>query len=260
MQPILDWADHNAAWLFVAVVAIAVVAGLAYWRQRPAWQAEPPIALLHTRTASLIAALTASLFALLAVAIEADGRLVAFDQRVTDRFRAELGPQALDLLAALTHLGDSHALVIASAVVAVVLLVIRHRLLAVAWCLALLGNGLLIRIGKDYFQRTRPIHEHGIVVETGYSFPSGHAAGSLAFYGLLAYVLATLLPPRWNKALLIAAILVVAIIGASRVLLQVHFVSDVFAGYALGTGWLAVCIAAIEFLRTSRQAPPMVGN
>lgn len=255
MQPILDAASQHAVPLFIAVIAIALITGYVHWQRRPDWQAEAPLALLRKRTAALFALATTGLFALLAIAIEADGRLVAFDQHVTDQVRASLGLQALNLLAAVTHLGDSKGLVVASAVIALILLLSRHYLLAAAWCLSLLGNGLLIRIGKDLFQRVRPLHDHGFVVETGYSFPSGHAAGSLMFYGLLAYVLATLLPPRWAKPLLMAAVSLILLIGSSRVLLQVHFVSDVCAGYALGSGWLALCIAAIEFLRTSRRPP-----
>lgn len=253
MDALLSSLNHHAAPLFVIVVAAAVLAGWLYWQRRPDGQAKPALAMLRKRTAVIIAICTASLFALLAVAIEADGRLVAWDQHVTDTIRARISPFLLNVLAIFTRLGDSKLLIIASALIALALLLRGHRLLATSWCLGLLGNGLLIRIGKDWFQRVRPVHDHGFVVEAGYSFPSGHAAGSLMFYGLLAYVLAVLLPTRWQPKLLMAAIVVVLLIGSSRVLLQVHFVSDVCAGFALGIGWLALCIAAIEFLRSSRK-------
>ena len=77
------------------------------------------------------------------------------------------------------------------------------------------------------------------------------------FYGMLAYVLLVLLPPRWHRLIICIALAVVALIGCSRVLLQVHFVSDVCAGYALAIGWLALCVSAIEFLRTSRLPKPI---
>lgn len=253
MQSLLDWASQHAGLLFVAVVATSLLSGYLYWRQRPDAELAAPVALLRKRSAALIALMTAALFGGLAMAIEADGRLVAFDHQISDQIRNGIGPSMLDLLAVLTHLGDSKGLVIASAVIALVLLALGQRLLAIGWCLSLLGNGLLIRIGKDLFQRVRPLHDHGIVVETGYSFPSGHAAGSLMFYGMLTYVLASLLPAKWHKPLLAAAIVVVLMIGASRILLQVHFVSDVCAGFALGIGWLALSVAAIEFLRSSRR-------
>ena len=204
-----------------------------------------------------IAMVTSVVFAILAFAIEADGRLVALDQHVTDAAHAMLGPTVLSVLAVITQFGGSHELVIAGAGISVILLLLRRPLLASGFALSLISNGLLIRIGKEHFQRMRPLHEHGPVIESGYSFPSGHAAGSLMFYGMLAYVLAVLLPASWHRLVLAVAITMVALIGCSRVLLQVHFVSDVSAGYALAIGWLALCVSAIEFLRTSRLPNPI---
>lgn len=252
LNAILDWSDHHAALLFAAVVAAAVVGGWFYWRSRGPWDAETPVPILRPGRAVVIALAMALLFATLALAIEADGRLVAFDYDVGSAIQATLGQSMLSVLAGITWFGGSHVLVIAGAIVAVVLVLLRQPLLSASVALSLIGNGLLIRIGKEHFQRMRPVHEHGPVIETGYSFPSGHAAGSLMFYGMLAYVLMVLVPPRWHRLILGVAIAVIALIGGSRVLLQVHFVSDVCAGYALATGWLSLCVSAIEFLRSSR--------
>ena len=58
------------------------------------------------------------------------------------------------------------------------------------------------------------------------------------FYGMLAYVLMVLVPARWHRMIVTVALLIVALVGCSRVLLQVHYLSDVCAGYALAIGWL----------------------
>ena len=257
METLLSWADQHAPFFFVVVVGVAATSGWFYWRSRDAWQAEAPVPMLRRRYGFVIAIVTSGVFAALAFAIEADGRLVAFDHRVTDAMQARLGPAMLDVLAAITQWGGSHQLVIASAVIAVLLLLLKRWLLAAGFALSMIGNGLLIRIGKDHFQRMRPVHDHGPVIETGYSFPSGHAAGSLMFYGMLAYLLMVLVPQRWHRMIAGAAIAMIALIGGSRVLLQVHFVSDVCAGYALAVGWGALCVSAIEFLRTSRLPKPI---
>lgn len=252
LQAILTWSDQHAALFFMVVLAVAALGGWLHWRTRAPWDAEAPVPMLRRRYGSAIAIITSLLFAALAFAIDADGRLVAFDQRITDAVQAQLGPAILNVLATITRFGGSHELVIASVLIAIVLLLLRRPLLASGWALSVLGNGLLIRIGKDHFQRIRPVHDHSPVIETGYSFPSGHAAGSLMFYGMLAYVLVVLIPARWHRLIFGVAITMVVLIGGSRVLLQVHFVSDVCAGYALAIGWGALCVAAIEFLRTSR--------
>ena len=252
LGPVLNWSDQHAALLLIVVLAAAGVGGWLHWRTRAPWDAQAPVPMLHRNHGFAIAVITSLVFAALAFAIELDGRLVAFDQHVTDAVRSKLGPATLDVLANITRLGGSHELVITGAVIAVLLLLSRRWLLAAGFSLSLIGNGLLIRIGKDYFQRVRPSHEHGPVIETGYSFPSGHAAGSLMFYGMLAYLLMVLIPPRWHRLIIGVAITMIALVGGSRVLLQVHFVSDVSAGYALAIGWGALCVATMEFLRTSR--------
>jgi undecaprenyl-diphosphatase len=94
----------------------------------------------------------------------------------------------------------------------------------------------------------RPLHDHGFIVEPGWSFPSGHAFGAMVFYGMLAYVLLRL-TPRFHRAIIAAAVLLIGMIGISRILLQVHYFSDVMAGYAAGAAWLVVCIVVAETLR-----------
>ena len=151
LETLLTWADQHAAVFFVALLSVAAASGWFYWRSRGPWDEESPVPMLHHNHGFAIAVITSLLFAALAFAIEADGRLVAFDQRITDVVQAQLGPAMLDVLASVTRLGGSHQLVIASAVIAILLLLSRRWLLAAGFALSLIGNGLLIRIGKDYF-------------------------------------------------------------------------------------------------------------
>lgn len=254
MVELRGWIDAHALWIFVGLLfAGAIGAQVAYARRGIHDEDNAPIPMLRKRTASALLGAAAVAFALLSWAMLREGRLVALDTRVYGVMRDTFGSGVLQALAWITHLGDDNVLIAAALLVAVVLAWRRHALLCGLWVFTLLGNGLLIRILKDLFQRTRPVHEHGYAIETGYSFPSGHAAGSMAFYGMLAYVLLVVLPPRWHRRVLAIAVLAVLVIGSSRIVLQVHFLSDVFAGYALALGWLALCIGAAEWLRTVRR-------
>ncbi|RZJ16359.1 MAG: phosphatase PAP2 family protein, partial [Haliea sp.] len=75
----------------------------------------------------------------------------------------------------------------------------------------------------------------------------------LVVYGMLAYLLVRLQPPHWPAGVRLAAVLAATalafVIGSSRVFLQVHYASDVVAGFASGLAWLAVCIGALELAR-----------
>lgn len=84
-------------------------------------------------------------------------------------------------------------------------------------------------IGKLLVHRFRP--EGGAIVETDFSFPSGHATIAVAFYGFLAYFL---FKKTAKKAIFASALFIILLIGFSRLYLGVHYVSDVLAGYLVG--------------------------
>jgi undecaprenyl-diphosphatase len=83
-----------------------------------------------------------------------------------------------------------------------------------------------------------------------FSFPSGHAMMSMIGYGMLTYFVLIRVQNRWARfAIVIAAAILIFLIGFSRIYLGVHFFSDVVAGFAAGGLWLITCIGALEFLR-----------
>lgn len=113
-----------------------------------------------------------------------------------------------------------------------------------AWRLALVGATTLIltQALKILYGIDRPLIDASLDATT-YSFPSGHASGSLAFYGLLAYVFYR----RNSSPLLVGAlVLFVLVISMSRVILNVHYFSDVLGGWLVG---LTVIAASEWFLR-----------
>lgn len=177
------------------------------------------------------------------------------DQAFTEVLRAGTPTAALDVFAALTHLGDTSTLAGLCIVVALVLIAFGRRGLAFGWVVAVASNGLLIRTLKQFFGRVRPLNSEGFVLEHGFSFPSGHSSGAVVAYGMLAYLALRLLPVRWHLPSLLASLALAVTIGASRLFLGVHFASDVIAGFASGTAWLALCITSIEYVRwRDRQA------
>jgi undecaprenyl-diphosphatase len=121
--------------------------------------------------------------------------------------------------------------------------------------LAVAGNGVLNTTLKQVFERVRPVHDDGLVMAHGFSFPSGHSSGAVVLYGMLAYVLCRFVPPRGHLPLVLAAVALAFSVGVSRVFLRVHFASDVLAGFASGTAWLVVCIASIELTRWMLPPP-----
>jgi undecaprenyl-diphosphatase len=72
-------------------------------------------------------------------------------------------------------------------------------------------------------------------------------------YGLLAYILIRHTPRAWHLPTAAVAVTLIVFIGFSRVLLQVHYLSDVLAGYASAAAWGALCIAGYESVRRARR-------
>jgi undecaprenyl-diphosphatase len=120
------------------------------------------------------------------------------------------------------------------------------------WTMALGGNGVLNPALKQLFARLRPLHAAEGASAPGFSFPSGHSSGTVVAFGMLAYLGLRLLPKQWHLPVLLAAVLLAFSVGVSRIVLRLHYASDVAAGFASGTAWLAICVTGIEFGRWLR--------
>lgn len=196
---------------------------------------------------------SASLFAEIAETIHADAGIGPADQALTDALRASVPHAALLVFAAVTRLANTETLTVLCIAVAAALLMKRRRLLALGWVLAIAGNAVLNTTLKRIFARVRPVHDDGLVLADGFSFPSGHSSGSVVAYGMLAYLALRCLPARWHLPAMLSAVALAYTVGSSRMFLRVHFASDVVAGFASGTCWLIVCVASIEVTRWIRQ-------
>jgi undecaprenyl-diphosphatase len=98
---------------------------------------------------------------------------------------------------------------------------------------------------KNAFERDRPAGAAEWLT-SGHSFPSGHAAGSLMVVGLLAWLLCRGLAPGWRGLIGAAALALVLGIGAARVVLHVHYASDVLGGWLLAGALLVLAVAALR--------------
>ena len=141
-----------------------------------------------------------------------------------------------------TQLGHLAWMAALGAVASVWLLYRRAWLLLGAWCVGVAGVGLWVRCIKSSVARERP--EVRWVLEQGYSFPSGHSAGTLVCYGMLAWLVFVMAGARAGKWAAVWAALAVLVVGVSRIVLGAHYVSDVLAGWMLGLAWMSLVFAA----------------
>ncbi len=117
---------------------------------------------------------------------------------------------------------------------------IKNKKLSLGIILNLGGITLINQLLKLIFKRERP-SGYRLIEMAGYSFPSGHAMASLAFYGMLIYIVKRLVKNKILKILLISVnIVIIVLIGVSRIYLGVHYLSDVLTGYSISIIYLFV--------------------
>jgi undecaprenyl-diphosphatase len=196
--------------------------------------------------ALLIAATSLFVFGWLAEEV-LEGDTQQFDAFVRAAVHQLATPGLTRLMQVFSFLGSVAAVTTMSLVVVCVSLYFRHARTAALMAITMLGVAALDVALKHAFHRPRPVAFFG-ATPSSYSFPSGHALGSLCFYGILAAILAARARGRGAKfCVCMAAVVLVGMIGFSRIYLGVHYPSDVIAGYCAAIVW----VGAVGFLDRS---------
>src|SRR5215472_2825871 len=164
-------------------------------------------------------------------------------------------PVVITLVKAVTWLGSGGVLWTLIGAAAVVLAIRRRWRLAIYLLVTGAGALVLDPVLKALVGRLRPVVAHPIAHGTGDSFPSGHALGSIVCYGALFLVFLPAARGTWRRVLTGVIVTLLAAIGISRLLLGVHYLSDVLGAWALGITWLGITAFAFELSRQAAGAP-----
>lgn len=180
-----------------------------------------------------------------------EGDTQQFDASIRTAVHNIANPSLTRLMEVFSFLGSVVVVTALSLAAVGVLLYFRHARKAALVAITMLGVAALDVALKHAFHRPRPVAFFGATPDS-YSFPSGHALGSLCFYGVLAAILSPLARGQVAKyCVWMAAALLVGMIGFSRIYLGVHYPSDVIAGYCAAAMW----VGAVGFVdRTLRLA------
>ena len=175
------------------------------------------------------------------------------DNRIADELHEHATRPLTEFFEAVTTLGNGIVLAGVAAIAAYLLARRRYYAEAVLMVLAYVGAEVLSYSLKLAFQRDRPFFTDPLATVSTYSFPSGHATVSVAVYGALCLVLVRRLTGPARVVCVAAAVLLVSLIGFSRLYLGVHFLSDVLAGYSVGLAWLALCVVVLDLHHRRRS-------
>ncbi len=220
--------------LLGCVVVLTILAFFGWQRLGPRCRSRLKIA---------YAAIGTLAFATIAYQVMAFKSLPKFDALTTFYISVHASFGYLDLAAKVSYLAQSMVMAALAVFIGGLLWWRRYRAEAVIYVVSILGNGVLNTAIKFIAQRARPPHLHGFAIETGYSFPSGHSSGAMATYAMLAFILCQITAKRWHLLWIVLASALIVSIGFSRMYLQVHFMSDVIAGFTSGSIWVLLCVA-----------------
>jgi undecaprenyl-diphosphatase len=156
---------------------------------------------------------------------------------------------------AVTWLGSDGVLWTVVGAGAIILALRKRWRLAIYLLITGAGALVLDPTLKSLVGRLRPVVAHSIAHGTGDSFPSGHSLGSIVCYGAILLVFLPAARGRWRTAFITVIVVLVALIGISRILLGVHYLSDVIGAWALGITWLGVTTFAFEVTRQAAGQP-----
>jgi len=185
-----------------------------------------------------------AVLAALAVLVRSSDLLAGIDSSVAEWGNHHATSWSHDALTLVTDLGETVTVVVVAIIVAIVdFRRTRNRWVAPFLLAVILGDKLLTEAIKQLVDRARPTIE-AVAATLGPSFPSGHTSTAAASWAAFALVAGRWWGRSSWPALAGIAVGIAVAVAASRVLLDVHWLTDVLAGLALGWAWFAACTIA----------------
>lgn len=215
----------------------------------------PLAAMLGTAALVLLFAIIANFFT--------GGASDPFDRWILQSFRDEVGratyPRWLaEAIRDVSALGSATVVSLICGTVLGYLTLIRKRAAALLVLAAIAGGAILNNVLKSTFERPRPDFIEPLASVSSASFPSGHATFSAITYLTLAALIARTTPQLRQRLYAIAiALLLTILVGITRVLLGVHYPTDVLAGWCVGAAWSLLCWSVMLRLQQQGQVEPV---
>ena len=212
----------------------------------------------HSLAPLVVVTVAATVFALLLILVRVQwAPLESADHGAAARINGLIAGHAalLAVVKAVTWLGSDGVLWTVIGAAAITLAIRRRWRLAIYLLVSGAGALVLDPVLKALVGRLRPIVAHPVAHGLGNSFPSGHSLGSTVCYGAILLVFLPAARGRWRRVFIAGIITLIALIGISRILLGVHYVSDVLGGWALGISWLGLTAFAFELTRRAAGQP-----
>lgn len=186
------------------------------------------------------------IFFLILIEVLNEGKLVKIDlclNMITPQIRNSF---LTTLLILIDIVFDLISMIVISILLSVFLLRRYCKKFALFFSMTILADALIVSIMKEIIMRARPLNE--IISKTDFSFPSGHTADAVVFFGFLTYLIMHKSESRAINGITISiSSFMILLIGFSRIYLNVHWLTDIIGGFALGLFILTGSILLKEY-------------
>ena len=184
--------------------------------------------------------------------------IVSVDKSIAQLVLAFREADVLQAFIWMTEWGNWQVAIPMAVFASLIFIVSKRWLLILPMMVSVLGSEGFTLLGKIAFHRPRPVE--AVLYEHSYSFPSGHATIAIALYGFLAYVSIRRVT-LWSAKvkLFFFALIFIGLLGLSRIIVGVHYLSDVWAGYLVGSIWLIVAVSLTEWLISRKHLNLHIG-
>lgn len=197
----------------------------------------------------IILVLSFVLFVIVTYAIFND-KIVYIDEMVHSYILSIRNDSLTSILINITNISSAYALIVLSILL---FFIIKKKRIPLLIILNLILVFFINQFTKLVFTRPRPMGIN-LIEESGYSYPSGHAMISMAYFGFIAYLLYKNQKNKFIKSVLIISLIVtIILIGFSRIYLGVHYLSDVVGGFLLALVYLMIFIKAIKMKEVEKK-------
>lgn len=172
-----------------------------------------------------------------------NGNIEGFDNNIYNEISSLKSNFTTVFFKTITMFADEEPIII---IAIICLIVIKNRKIGASIAVNLASSAFINHLIKEIVQRQRPPIELRMVEESSFSFPSGHAMTSAAFYGLIMYfIFKKVKNKKLRNTICTVLSLLILLIGISRIYLGVHYASDVIAGFVLAIIYLVLYITFI---------------
>lgn len=173
------------------------------------------------------------------------------DMMIFEKIKPRVNSLNNKIMLFITFLGKHQFLIPANLILIFYFLIVtKQNWFSIRVITIAISSLVLMLLLKQLFQRKRPLSPL-LKAAKGLSFPSGHSIMAVTFYGLLIYILRNIIAPEWLKwVATILVVMLIILIGFSRIYLRVHYASDVLGGFIIGLLWLMISLAVLQWLES----------